>query len=463
MRNQIFTGDALEILKSLPDNTIDSIVTDPPAGIDFMGKDWDGAKGGRAAWIAWLSEIMTEALRVLKPGGHALVWALPRTSHWTTCALEDAGFEIRDKLYHIFASGFPKSYNIAKGIEGILTRGSANWTDWKHLPGERKEGENVAYGMTRTNAEVGNRPRTYVSTGAFELEPTTEEARKRAGYGTALKPAVEEWILCRKPLSESSIAANVLNWGTGGLNIAGCRVGNEPRINPGMSSLGVMHDDDWQPKEIATPAIGRYPSHLLLSHTEECQPGVCVEGCPVLELDEQSGVSKSNASEANPQESHTNTYGWARGGIWKSSVHYGDEGGASRYFTQFYYAPKASTVERNLGCETPNIHPTVKNQQLMRWLCRLITHPGGTVLDCFTGSGSTGVAAIAEGFHFIGVELDPEYAAIAQARLNHAIAEAEREAKREKQIPMFDVPVVKTTPKTAIIARDMWAELEDAV
>ena len=427
-----------------------------------MGKDWDGAKGGRIAWISWLSEVMTEALRVLNPGGHALVWALPRTSHWTACALEDAGFEIRDKLYHIFASGFPKSYDIAKGIEGILMQGSANWTDWKHLPGERQEGENVAYGMTRTNAETGNRPRTYVSTGAFELDATTEEAKKWNGWGTALKPAVEEWILCRKPLSESSIARNVLEWGCGGLNINGSRIAGEiwQRSTPYKDDIrnGHLHAAKEQKTYEVGPqqgnGLGRYPAHLLLSHTEECQPGACVEGCPALELDKQSGIRKSGVLTLDPCSPSTrNAYGEYGQ---RSLTTYGDEGGASRYFTQFYYAPKASTAERNLGCETPNMHPTVKNQQLMRWLCRLITPPQGIVLDCFAGSGSTGVAAIAEGFHFIGIELDPEYAAIAQARLNYAIAEYEAEAKREKQLALFDVPIVKKTTPPKPITRELW-------
>ena len=461
-----------------------------------MGKDWDGAKGGRAAWVAWLSEIMTEAVRVLKPGGHALVWALSRTSHWTTCALEDAGFEIRDKLYHIFASGFPKSLNISKAMDRIAGAEREIISTHKTKDIRRNVAEDIENGWTTRQGKLGTgAPTQYIDYAV--TKPATPEAEQWNGYGTALKPAVEEWILCRKPLSEPSVAANILNWGTGGLNIAGCRVGNEPRVNPGMSSLGVMHDDNWQPKEILTPTLGRYPSHLLLSHAEECHPGACVEGCPALELDKQSGIRKSGLL-TKPVSSATtkNAYGdYSQ----RSMVGYGDEGGVSRYFTQFYYAPKASTTERNLGCEglpksqrnatrldgvggvpyrigedgkitakavrppESNTHPTVKNQQLMRWLCRLITPPGGTVLDCFAGSGSTGVAAIAEGFHFIGVELDPEYAAIAEARLNHAVAEAEKEAKREKQLHMFEVPAVKATPRSAVTSLDMWAELEDAV
>jgi len=468
--NIVHVGDALAVLRTLPACCVDALICDPPSSIGFMGKTWDSDKGGRTQWVAWLASIMAEALRVLKPGGHALVWALPRTSHWTTCALEDAGFEIRDKLYHLFASGYPKSYNIAKGIEGVLTRGSANWTDWKYLSGERQKGENIAYGMTRSNAETGNRPRTYVSTGAFELDATTEEAKRWEGWGTALKPAVEEWILCRKPLTESSVARNVLEWGTGGLNIRAVRVGTEPRVNQGMSSLGVMHDDDWRPRAIASVVNGRWPAHLLISHAAHCQPGQCVSGCPALKLDEQSGFSQSHEEKAQAKAPSTrNVYGKDKK---RSLVGHNDQGGVSRYFTQFYYAPKASREERNRGCEglpeqqiarmghgndepdgrtqsfisqpQANIHPTVKNQQLMRWLCRLITPPHGIVLDCFAGSGSTGVAAIAEGFQFIGIELDPEYAAVAHARIAHALKEAEREAGREKQLSMFDCELPKS-------------------
>lgn len=456
MRNQIITGNALSVLKTLPDNSVDSIVQDPPCGIAFMGKEWDKDKGGRMAWVTWLSEIMTEAARVLKPGGHALVWALPRTSHWTACALEDAGFEIRDKLYHIFASGFPKSLDISKAIDRLAGAEREVISTHKTKDIRRNVAEDIENGWTTRQGKLGTGAPTQYMEYAVTA-PTTQEAKKWAGYGTALKPAVEEWILCRKPLSETSVASNVLTWETGGLNIASCRVGSEQRINPGMSSLGVMHDDNWQPKEVATLAIGRYPSHFLLSHAEDCEPGACVPSCPALELDEQSGIRKSGTLAADPGSSSTkNAYGDFGQ---RSLTTYGDEGGASRYFAQFYpylYAPKASTAERNLGCETPNMHPTVKNQQLMRWLCKLITPPCGVVLDCFAGSGSTGVAAIAEGFKFIGIELDPVSAKTAQERLNYAIAEAEAEAKRAKQIVLFEVPVVKKAvmPKPAI--RELW-------
>jgi DNA modification methylase len=444
--NSVHVGDALAVLRTLPARCVDAIVTDPPAGINFMQKEFDSDRGGRVQWVAWLAAIMAEALRVLKPGGHVLVWALPRTSHWTACALEDAGFEIREKLYHLFASGFPKSLDISKAID--------------HLAGAERDviGARVYADGTKGHISTCMHEgylRPYMQDSSLqknETLPATPEAKQWDGWGTALKPAVEEWILCRRPLSESSVAKNVLKWGTGGLNIGAARIGSELRENRGMSSLGVMHDDTWQAKKITTSAFGRWPSHLLLSHAAECLPDACVESCPIFDLDRQSEARRRGAA---PQFAEA-TYSLKAGG----------DRGASRYFQQFYYSPKASREERNLGCETlparrvahmghehfesdqvtqrfvtqpqANIHPCVKPQLLMRWLCRLITPPHGIILDPFTGSGSTGVAAIAAGFQFIGVELDPEYAAIAHARIEYALREAEKDARREKQLPMFE-------------------------
>jgi DNA modification methylase len=437
--NTIHIGDALAVLRTLPENSIDAVVCDPPAGINFMQKSFDSDRGGRTQWIAWLAEILQEVIRTLKPGAHAFVWALPRTSHWTACALEDAGFEIRDKFYHIFGSGYPKSLNVSKAIDA-------------QLGAEREKVRiTVTPNVLMTNANNYSRPWVECAreNGYHELAgdtPVTVDAQRWQGWGTAAKPAVEEWLLCRKPLAASSVARNVLEWGVGGINIDACRVEGELRENRGMSSLGVMHDDNWQPKEISTIATGRWPSHLLFSHSPGCVPGGCAEGCPVLALDEQNRRSSLGQ-------------------------------GPSRYFTQFYYAPKASRAERNIGCEAlpelrvarmghdndepdertqsfisqpqANIHPTVKSQQLMRWLCRLITPPGGIVLDCFAGSGSTGVAAIAEGFRFVGIELDPEYAEIACARIVHALKEAKWDASREKQLPMFES--VQPKPASALL------------
>lgn len=368
-------SDCLDFLKTIPDNSIDSLITDPPAGISFMGKHWDSDKGGRKQWCAWLEEIMREVHRVLKPGAHGLVWAIPRTSHWTATALEDSGFEIRDVITHLFGSGFPKSLNIKKAGAG---------EEWD-------------------------------------------------GWGTALKPASEHWILIRKPISEKTVAANVLKWGTGGINIDGCRVaGIVPQVTQGVNSNGSGFKVAKTSQPSQPSKLGRFPANLILD-----------EEAGQL-LDEQSGLSKSTGGRI----------GNATGGIavpkanaLKGDPGFGDFGGASRFF----YCAKVSTSERNAGLEglpsveikfrqgildangvhgqtgkpnkpifSKNHHPTVKPIKLMTYLCRLITPPNGTVLDPFMGSGSTGLAAKKEGFDFVGIEKDPDYYAIAVKRISNA-------------------------------------------
>lgn len=215
--NKLILGDSAEILKTLEDNSVDSVVTDPPAGISFMGKDWDHHKGGRDQWILWLSSIFLEINRVLKPGGHCLVWALPRTSHWTAMALEDAGFEVRDCVYHIFGSGFPKNLNVGKVVDKYLKTGNASWNG-------TGDSSNGALGYSKLQHKQGYRPSDYSNKHQNKQEITEELAKQYEGWGTALKPAVECWWLVRKPLSEPTVAQNVLKWGTGGINIDGSRI-----------------------------------------------------------------------------------------------------------------------------------------------------------------------------------------------------------------------------------------------
>lgn len=330
-------GDCLEILSKMESNSVDSLVTDPPAGISFMGKAWDHHKGGRDDWIEWMRTVMSECLRVLKPGAHGLVWALPRTSHWTATALENAGFEVRDVVTHLFGTGFPKSLNL------------------------------------------GN------------------------GWGTALKPASEHWILIRKPCSEKTVAANVEKWGTGGINVDECRVGTD-KIQGGRAGRKDPSSFNVCIGEKPEPHSGRFPANLILDeHAAEL-------------LDEQSGEHPSageyKASLLKPEgskfvEGNTN---FGQGQSQKRhNVYAGQTGGASRFF----YCAKASKSERG----EDNKHPTVKSLKLMRYLCKLVTPPNGVVLDPFMGSGSTGIAANAEGFQFIGIEKEPDYFAIAEGRL----------------------------------------------
>jgi len=412
--DKIICGDALIELKKLPENSVDAIVTDPPAGISFMGKSWDSDKGGKNEWIKWLSEVMKESLRVLKPGGHALVWALPRTSHWTGTALEDAGFEIRDCVYHLFGSGFPKSLDISKAID-------------KQAGVERKI-------IGKRNDGAGNKPNgNSFDDDNFEwkkeieiTEPSTPEAKQWEGWGTSLKPAVECWWLCRKPLSESTVAENVLKWGTGGLNIDGSRIGTEESTVREIKNVNREWGGLSKPFTGGS-TTGRFPANLI--H----------DGSDVI------------LAEFPNSKAGTNKLEKGTGGIFNEGTNlpvgyeYGDEGSAARFF----YCAKPSSTERNWmrgefeergkvfngqsgksskdmkGVKekfttTPqmNSHPTVKSIALMSYLIKLITPPKGIVLDCFAGSGSTLVAAKQLDHPFIGIEIYPEYCKIIEGRLN---------------------------------------------
>lgn len=374
----VHCGDALELLRRLEDDSVDAVVTDPPSGISFMGKAWDSDKGGRDAWIAWLAEIMREALRVTKPGGHALVWALPRTQHWTATAVEDAGWQVRDVLMHVFGSGFPKSLNLPDG------------------------------------------------------------------WGTALKPSHEAWILARKPLA-GTVAATVLEHGTGALNIDGCRVGTDgggtdcphwPEPCRGHKSAGGAYDSNHGKPPPGWPnnKTGRWPPHLLLSHAAACGE-TCADGCPVAEMDAQSGVTRGSGAPTvggAPRSNHGFALSYSSRDRSKAVMSFGDTGGASRFFPVFRYVAKPSTAEKSAGLGGRNTHATVKPLQLMRWLCRLITPPGGLVLDPFAGSGTTGAAAMAEGFSFVGAEMRPEQAAAARQRIQHALVGLEVEQSGEE-------------------------------
>jgi hypothetical protein len=437
---QLIHGECLEELRKLEPNSLDSLVTDPPAGISFMGKDWDKSHG----YIPSMTEIFKECLRVLKPGAHGLVWAIPRTSHWTATALEDAGFEIRDVVTHLFGSGFPKSLDISKAIDKL----------------ENAEREIIGYKKQGTRSMFdGGKPR-----------PASLPAREWSGFGTALKPASEHWILVRKPISEKTVAANVLKWGCGGLNIDASRISVDPNDPNHRNSTGgyvktaseaTIPNAPYNKSRGATLTQGRFPANLILSHNEDCEIleaalGVdkdhseptkltpdkmaCTPGCAVSMLDEQSGVTKEPLRIEQVDKSicggSSKSFKGVRG--------HGDSGGASRFF----YVAKASKRERNEGCEglpelecgigddrpsgqsgsrldgrdarkMPNIHPTVKPIRLMQYLITLITPPNGTVLDPFAGSGSTGVAALRSGFKFIGIERELEYTSIAKARLEY--------------------------------------------
>lgn len=401
-KTKLLLGDSLETLKTLDANSIDAMVTDPPAGISFMGKTWDSHKGGRKEWIAWLCEVMEEALRVMKPGAYGLVWALPRTSHWTGMALEDAGFEVRDCVYHVFGSGFPKSLNVGKAIDKL--QGNE-----REIVGTQMLGGNAA----QTTKEKGG---TYASnTDAVGVKPIEVQLTKGQteweGWGTALKPAVECWWLVRKPLEESTVAKNVLEYGTGALNIDASRIGTDDSFGGGAHGASSIYGADRAKPEglpnQTNEGQGRWPSHLIHDGSDEVLehfPQVAGKK-PFKKL---TGYNFDVAGENKDQK-------------YESQAGLGEIGSAARFF----YCAKPSRRERNEGLDDKtNGHPTVKSQSLMKYLIRLITPPDGVVLDPFMGSGSTGVACKTLGYDFVGIELDPEYLEIASARIDHAEKES---------------------------------------
>lgn len=384
----LYLGDSLEILGGFDSETVDSLITDPPAGIGFMGKEWDGDKGGRDLWIAWLATILKEALRVCKPGAHALVWALPRTSHWTMKALEDAGFEIRDVITHLFSQGMPKSMDIAKAIDKAeRVKGSYGEVKSADHAAWIKRGEVISDGSNKGWERPWMSDPEAIENNARKYIPGSEIAKRWLGWGTALKPGAEYWILARKPISEKTLTANILKHEAGAINIEACRIGTSKNVpaSPSRKKNGtslsgsvdgsLRHETGLESGH--NPNIGRWPSNVVVSHHDDCEEPRCHAECPRLMLDTQSG------------------------------------GGASR----FYYCPKAPKKDKGEG----NDHPTVKNTTLMDYLIRLITPAGGIVLDPFMGSGSTGVAAVRGGWIFVGIEISPEYFKIAQQRIDNEV------------------------------------------
>ena len=398
-------------MKKLDDNSVDSIVTDPPYGLSFMGKKWDYDVPSVAIW--------REALRVLKPGGHLLSFAGSRTYHRMAVNIEDAGFEIRDQIMWLYGSGFPKSHNISKAID----------KESGHK-GELLGTKTVDIGMQSGSMHTG-RKSVLAEREVRELSP---KAKQWQGWGTALKPAHEPIVVARKPLI-GTVAHNTLEHGTGGLNIDASRTKTDDNLNGGAYSEGenVAHASwGYKPKvnsnEYQQPE-GRFPTNVIHDGSDEV-----LEGFP----DTKSGEPgiKHGANEGAAYGAESRPPGTPMNG-------FGDSGSAARFF----YCAKTSKAERNAGCEEiepqdmgrnqssleggkmltgsgnersnakNNFHPTVKPIALMEYLCRLVTPKGGTVLDPFMGSGTTGIAATRLGFEFIGIEMTPEYIELAATRI----------------------------------------------
>lgn len=378
-------GDCLHHLRTLPDCSVDACVTDPPYGLSFMGKRWD--------YDVPSVEVWREVLRVLKPGGHLLAFAGTRTQHRMAVRIEDAGFEIRDMIAWVYGSGFPKSLDVSKAIDKAA--GAE-----REVVGQRVYGDGHIQRSNELSPPIGTFQRTQDE--RLKTTPATPAAQQWSGWGTALKPALEPITLARKPFP-GTVAANVLEHSTGAINVDGCRVGGEPspsvqRRNHAAPAQSIGATGWKTPARPASyneqrhgEALGRWPANLIHDGSNE-----------VVELfpQQQSG---SRAAGVRKGMGFHGADGDGGPAIEASA------GSAARFF----YCAKASKADRG----DANAHPTVKPTELMAYLCRLVTPPGGTVLDPFMGSGSTGKAAVREGFQFIGIEREVEYLAIARQRI----------------------------------------------
>jgi DNA modification methylase len=375
-------GDCLDVLPTLPDNSVDAVVTDPPYNLSFMSKSWD-AHGNK--FQAWCRLWAAECLRILKPGGHLLAFGGTRTSHRLACAIEDAGFEIRDSIAWLYGSGFPKSLDVSKAIDkaaGAEREVTGDKLDRPgyHLVAGTRAGEALGSGINGHTVEQR-------IAAAQITAPATPEAARWQGWGTALKPAHEPVIVARKPL-QGTVSANVQRWGTGALNIDATRIGMSETDRDKINHMGGFGAVGWT-TENGTAYEGRVDGSLrslgATAHAAGRWPANVV-------LDE---------SQAEVLD--------------QMSANLGDERGASR----FMYTAKASTDERirHNGIS----HATVKPLSLMRWLVKLVTPPGGVVLEPFAGSGTTVEACILEGFKCVAIEREAEYLPLITQRINRRL------------------------------------------
>lgn len=448
MEKKLLKGNNLELLKTLEPNSVDSVVTDAPYGLSFMNKKWD--------YDVPSVEFWTEVYRVLKPGGHILCFGGTRTYHRMVVNIEDAGFEIRDCIQWIYGSGFPKSLNVGKAVDKL--EGNEREYLGEKTGGAYSDGTNNL-GINRASSTGEGDGRKTPQTRGEDFGKITKGNSEYEGWGTGLKPANEPIVLARKPIEENTIVKNVLEYGTGGINIDGCRIGSDIIPSPQHNTKDFVavrtageYNNTYDGNIINNE--GRFPANVIL----ECTCDEVIRGekgekkdcsglnkmswrswknsskiinrinftdkadihtnpeCPCYIMDEQSGESKSIKS--NMKLPKTNSFTGLSKGVTdydkKTERGFDDKGGASRFF----YQAKVSKKERNMGIDKNN-HPTVKPINLLTYLVRMVTPPNGVVLDAYMGSGSTGIAALLEGFKFIGMEMDDEYFNIAEARINN--------------------------------------------
>lgn len=416
-RHVIYNADCLQVLPELEAGSVDAVLTDPPYELAFMGKKWD------CTGIAYSVEMWKEVLRVLKPGGHLLAFGGTRTHHRMVCAIEDAGFEIRDEMQWLYGSGFPKSLDVSKAIDkaaGAKREVVGSYMGATNI-GKTTDGKR---GYGHDGQSTGGTDRT-----VFVTAPATPAARRWSGWGTALKPACEPICVARKPLI-GTVAENVLTHGTGAINVDACRVGDfvnttpsgVDRRNATLAEQGYRPNSYQMGETMPGGKTGRWPANVLHDGSEEVLAAFAVFG------EKKSCNSPSNAkckSNFRPSQGSYQPQG---------PIYPGDTGTAARFF----YTAKASRSERGDG----NSHPTVKPINLIRYLVRLVTPPEGVVLDMFAGSGTTGVACVLEGMRFIGIEISEAYCEIARKRIKRELSQpmlpfAAPEEKAE-QATMFD-------------------------
>ena len=397
---EVREGDSRNLLRAMPDASVDAIVTDPPYELAFMAKAWD------STGIAYSVDLWRETLRVLKPGGHLLAFGGTRTYHRMACAIEDAGFEIRDSIHWMYGSGFPKSVNVSKAIDKAAGAEREVVGSKMGLPG-------YSLGYGPKNSVYGNLQN---KDGKCAITaPATEDANTWSGWGTALKPAHEPVVMARKPL-DGTVAGNVLAHGTGAINVDGCRIPHASAADFAKHAKGVealkarggSFADSWKNSSDLSGAndvtsAGRWPANVLLSHAEGCVDE-CADGCPVAELGDAARYYYTAKPSKRERDAGLEDFPVSQG----FEVCDREDGSAG-----------ADNPRAGVRTERRNTHPTVKPIAIMRYLVRLVTPPGGLVLDPFAGSGTTGCAAVLEGARFLGLELEPAHAEIARARIAH--------------------------------------------